>query len=125
MKRCSAGTLCCAQSPNFCKISRTDSNYHFARKHSASKRKTAHDYQERGENFPSFHSLCQHKVQHKLLRINVEDEQIVPALAVDDILDSSLPTKLESCKQFFCDSAVEIGNTNSKCSYMDPKALCQ
>ena len=55
---------------------------------------------ESGENFPSFFSLCQHKPQHEELRTKVEQELTLYTLKVEDLNDTNLKDKTQSCKHF-------------------------
>ena len=53
-KRCSVGTLYCTQCPNFSTKSRKDLNYHFAKKHSASKLDVTFKCKLCYQEFPGF-----------------------------------------------------------------------
>ena len=105
--RCSAGTLFCAQCANFSTTSQADLNYHIAKKHSASQPKVTHDCQECGESFPSFFSLRQHKIQHKDLRKNEEQELTLPSLNIESLNNKNHQDEIQSCKHFLVDSEIE------------------
>ena len=55
---------------------------------------------ESRENFPSSFSLRQHKLQHEELRTKVEQELTFYTLRVEDLNDTNLKDKTQSCKHF-------------------------
>ena len=108
-KSCSAGTLYCAQCPNFSTKSQNDLNYHIAKKHIAPKPditfKCKHCYAE----FPGFYTLPPHKnFQHGpqmgfgASYIDVED-------LVGDVDDPSWREEMEFCKHFLTHTEKENG----------------
>ena len=56
--------------------------------------------QETRENFHSFLSLRQHNLQHEELRTRVEQELTLYTLKVEDLNDTNLKDKKQSCKHF-------------------------
>ena len=56
--------------------------------------------QESRENFPSFFLLRQHKLQHEELRTKVEQELTLYTQKVEDLNDTNLKDKTQSCKHF-------------------------
>ena len=66
-KRCSVGTLYCAQCPNFSEKSQNDLNYHIVKKHSAQKPDITFRCKLCYQEFPGFYALRQHRhTQHGL-----------------------------------------------------------
>ena len=64
-KRCSVGTLFCTQCANFSTETQNDQNYHFAKKHSASKSDINFKCKLCFLEFPGFYALRQHRnTQH-------------------------------------------------------------
>ena len=105
-KRCSNGTLFCAQCPNFSAKSRNDLNYHIAKKHGAPKPKTVHTCKECKEEFTGFYALRQHKSKvHGQSFITTGDS--TPLL--DAIDDDNLKEELLACQHFLVDSQLEKG----------------
>ena len=56
--------------------------------------------QENRENFPSFFSLRQHNLQHEEMRTKVEQELTFYTLKVEDLNDTNLKDKPQTCKHF-------------------------
>ena len=107
--RCSARTLHCTQCPKHSTTSPVDLNYHIARKHSAARPKNNHTCKEFIIEFPSFHSLRQHKQRYHTAEITSSGDKAVKQNLADAGDDKSLKEELQSCRHFLVDSEIQKG----------------
>ena len=108
-KRCSAGTLYCAQCPTFSTLSQDDLTYHIAKHHSAAAPSITYKRTLCHIEFPGFYALRQqnnnqHGTQNGFGASNIDVEDIV-----GDVDDQSLREELQSCRHFLVDSAIQKG----------------
>ena len=104
-KRCSAGTLYCAQCPNFSTMSQDDLNYHIAKQHNAAGPSTTYKCKVCHAEFPGFYALRQHKnTQH-----GKQSGFGANKIDVGDVDDQSLREELQSCRHFLVDSEIQKG----------------
>ena len=104
--RCSVGTLCCANCPNFSTKSRDDLNYHIVKKHAKSPLKNTHRCKICCKEFSGFYALRQRKtIEHRLQMKSTEID--VSNLLEDD--DADLKEELQACQHFLVDSELEKG----------------
>ena len=71
--RCSAGTLCCTQCPNFSTTSQADLNYLIAKKDATPRVKIKHRFEVCFRDFCDFHALRQHKTRQLGIQMNSAD----------------------------------------------------
>ena len=96
-KRCSVGTLCCTQCPNFSTKSQNDLNYHFAKKHSASKPDIYFKCKLSYADFPGFNALRQHKKTQQGTQIGSGTRDVDVEHIVGEVEGHSLREELRSC----------------------------
>ena len=108
-KSCSAGTLNCAQCPNFSTLSQDDLNYHIAKQHSAAGASKTYKCKLCYAEFPGFYALRQHKNTQHGTQIGFGAGNIDVEDIVGDVDDQSLREELQSCKRFPVDSEIQKG----------------
>ena len=101
---CSGGALFGPKCPNFSTKSRSDLNYHIAKRHSVPKPSIKYKCKLCHAGFPGFyasrkHNNTQHGTQTGFGANNIDVEGIV-----GDVADQSLREELESCKHFLTDT---------------------
>ena len=102
-----AETIYCTQCLSFSTRFQIDLGYHIPKKYSASQPKLTHGFQQCGENFPSFYSPRQNKIQHNDLRRMVEHELTHQILRTDDLKNKILQDDLQPCKHFLLDGELK------------------
>ena len=108
-KRCSAGTLYCAQCPNFSTFSQDDLNYHIAKQHSAAGPSKTYKCKFCYAEFPGFYALRQHKSTQHGTQIGFGTTNIDVEDIVGDVDDQSLREELKSRRPFLVDSEIQKG----------------
>ena len=103
-KRCSAGTLYCAQCPNFSTKSQDDLKYHIARKHSAPKPDVTFKCKHSFKEFPGFYVLRHHRNTQHTMQIGSRTRDVDVEHIVGDVDDHKLRDELRSCQHFLVDS---------------------
>ena len=106
-KRCSVGTLCCTQCPNFSTESQNDLSYHNARKHSAPKPDVTFKCKLCFQEFPGFYALRQHRKTQHGMQIGSGTRDVDVEHILGDVEDQRLREELRSCQQFSVYSELE------------------
>ena len=111
-KRCSVGTLYCTQSPNLSTKSLNDLNYHFTKKHSATKLDVTFKCKLCYQEFPGFSALRQQRNTQHGKQIGSGTRDVDVEYIVADVEDHRLREKLRSCQHFLVDSEFERARHN-------------
>ena len=106
-KKCTVGTLCCTQCPNFSRKSQKDLNYHIAKKHSAPKLDVTFKCKLCYQQFPGFYALPQHRNTQHGMQIGSGTREVAVELTVGDVEDHRLREDLRSCQHLLVDSVLE------------------
>ena len=103
-KKCSVGTLYCTHCPKFSTKSHNDSNYHFAKKHSAPKPEVTFKSKLCYQEFPGFYALRQHRNTQHTMQIGSGTRDVDVEHIVGDVDDHKMREELRSCQHFLVDS---------------------
>ena len=106
-KKCTVGTLCCTQCPNFSTKSQKDLNYHIVKKHSASKPDVTFKCKLCYQEFPGFYALREPRNTQQGMQIGSRTRDVAVELTVGDVEDHRLRKELRSCQNFLVDSDLE------------------
>ena len=106
-KRCSVGTLYCTQCPNFSTKSKSDLNYHIAKKHSARKPDATFKCKLCFQEFTRFYASPQHRNTQDGMQIGSRTRDMDVEHFVGDVEDQRLREELRSCQHFFVESELE------------------
>ena len=107
--RCSGGTLCCPNCPNFFTKSKHDINYHIVKKHSVPRPSITYKCKLCYAEFPGFYALRQHENTQQGTQIGFGARNVDVEDIVGDVDDQSLHEEMESCKHFLTDTGGENG----------------
>ena len=108
-KRRSAGTLYCAQCPNFSTLTKVDLKYRVAKKHGVPRPSITYKCKLCRAEFPGFYALCQHKNTQHGTQIGFRASNIDVEDIVGDVDLQRLREELESWKHFLTDTEMENG----------------
>ena len=108
-KHCSAGTLYCAQCPNFSTLSQDDLNSYIAKQHGKAGPSKTYKSKLCYAEFPGFYALRQHKNTQHGKQIGFGASSIDVEDIVGDLDDQSLREEIQSCRHFLVDSEIQKG----------------
>ena len=106
-KRCSVGTLCCTQCPNFVTKSQNNLKYTIAKKHSAPKPDVTFKCKLCYQEFLGFYVSRQHRNTQHGMQIGSRITDVDVEHTVGDLDDHRLREELRSCQHFLVDSELE------------------
>ena len=106
-KSCSAGTFSCTHCPNFSTKTRSDLNYHTAKKHSTPKPDITFKCKLCYQEFPGFYALRQHRNTQHGMQIGSGTRDVNLEHIVGGFEDHSLREELRSCQHFLVHSELE------------------